>query len=62
MGQQAEDFGQLGDTEAARKLLDDSYTFPSDCDEATIALLHEAAKLRLEFDDTPPAENDSTIC
>ena len=45
MGQLADDFGQRGDAEVARKLLGDSYTFPSDCDKATIALLHEAAKL-----------------
>lgn len=61
IGQMAEDFGKLGDTEAAMRLLDDNYEFPPDCDEATIDLLREAAKLRLEFDDVPPAENDTSV-
>ena len=61
MGQMAEDFGKLRDTEAARRLLDDDYKFPPDCDQATIDLLREAAKLRLEFDKVLPAESDTTV-
>jgi hypothetical protein len=61
MGKMAEDLGKLGDTEAAQRLLQDDYTFPPDCDDSTIDLLREAAQLRLEFEDLPPAESDTTI-
>ena len=61
MGQMAEDFGKLGDMEAAQRLLDDNYAFPPDCDEAIVDLLKEAATLQLEFDEVPPSEIDTTI-
>jgi hypothetical protein len=40
------DFGYLGNTPAAKEVLEGSYVFPADCHEGTKDLLQEAAKLR----------------
>ena len=56
----SQDFGLLADTEAAEKLFNGTYQFPPGSDEATISLLHEAARLRLEMQELPPDTSDIT--
>ena len=53
--------GTLGDTDAATRLLDGDYEFPPGCEDATISLLREAARLRLEFDQLPRVTTDLTL-
>lgn len=40
-----QDFGTLGDTEAATRLFNGNYDFPPGIDDATSSLLREAARL-----------------
>ena len=56
-----QELGTLGNTDAATRLLDGDYEFPPGCDEATISLLREAARLRLEFDHLPQVTTDLTL-
>ena len=56
----SQDFGLLADTEAAEKLFNGTYQFPPGSDEATISLLREAARLRLEMQELPPDTSDIT--
>ena len=60
-GAMADALGNLSDTEAAQQILDDNFIFPTDCDQATIDLLREASRVKLEFDKLPPASMDTTI-
>jgi hypothetical protein len=55
-----QDFGTLADTEAATRLFHGDYDFPPGCDAATIGLLREAARLRLEYDNLPTVSTDIT--
>ena len=55
-----QDFGTLGDTEAATRLFHGTYNFPPGTDDATICLLREAARLRLECDKFPQDDTDIT--
>jgi hypothetical protein len=52
-GQLATDIGPLGDTEAARRILDATYEFPPGCDTATVDLLRSVAQIRLEINEVP---------
>ena len=55
-----QDFGTLGDTEAATRLFNGNYDFPPGTDDATICLLQEVARLRLECDKFPLVDADIT--
>jgi len=59
-GQLAQDIGPLGDTAAAKRILNATYQFPSDCDSPTVDLLRAVAKLRLDMDDVPTHNDDVT--
>ncbi len=50
----------LGNTEAAKRLFNANYDFPPGTDEATISLLREVARLRLECDKFPQVDADIT--
>jgi len=56
-----DEIGNLSDTEAARKILSNDYEFSDNWDAATVDLLRESAKLRLECDDIPTTHSDVTI-
>jgi hypothetical protein len=45
----------------AHFILDGTYSFPVGMDLATIAFLREAASIKLEVDNTPPMQEDTTV-
>eukprot|EP00956_Cyclotella_meneghiniana_P012156 scaffold17260_cov86-Cyclotella_meneghiniana.AAC.3 len=53
-GKLLEDLGNLGDTAAARRILEGTYEFPENADPATVLLLKELARMALEME----GEND----
>jgi hypothetical protein len=59
-GSLLQDFGLLADTEAAARLFNGDYEFPPGSDTATVSLLREAARLRLEYDTLPSVNTDIT--
>lgn len=56
-----QDFGTIGDTEAAEHLFNGDYEFPPSSDKATISLLREAACLRIELNALPQDTSYITI-
>lgn len=56
-----QDFGLIGDTEAAERLFKGEYHFPPGSDEATMSFLREAARLRLEMSELPQDTPDITV-
>jgi hypothetical protein len=54
VGQLDEEFGKLGNTEAAQKLLDSDYGFTPDSDEATVALSRRQLVFGLNLMKYPP--------
>lgn len=49
-GQFLRDLGNLGDTEAATRILNGTYEFPPDADNATVLLLKEIARMTTEME------------
>jgi hypothetical protein len=60
-GQLAAELGTISDTDVAKQIVDGSYTFPPDFNPAMVDLVMEIARLKLEFEDIPPANNDITV-
>ncbi len=52
--------GTLSNTVAAQLILDNTYDFSGNWDQATIDLLRAAACLRLEIEDLPHAQHGDT--
>ena len=61
LGTIAEDLGHFADTEAAERILNGTYVFPPETDPSLMALLKEAAAIRSEFEDCPPAPQPVTL-
>ena len=55
------EIGDLGDTEAARRILQNDYTFSKEWDPVTVDLLQACARLHLESKDLPALDNDVTV-
>jgi hypothetical protein len=55
------EIGDLSDTEAARRILDNEYVFSDDWDAATVDLLKASAQLRLESEDIPNSNSEVTV-
>jgi hypothetical protein len=54
------EIGMLSDTDAAQRILDNSYTFSEEWDTATVDLLKASARLRLECGNYPHLTSDIT--
>jgi hypothetical protein len=59
-GALAQDFGQLGYSQASHRLFNGDYVFPADCDSATRDLLLGIAHMKAQFQNTDLGTDDVT--